>query len=371
MNASKLEVILVAGSNGKGSVCAILENALRENNYKTGLYTSPHLFNVRERIRVNGKNISEKNFSKILKTLKPFVKKHNAKREEKLSFFEVLTVTAIKHFLDEKTDIAIIETGMGGRLDATNVLTPHVSVITNVSLEHQSALGETIEKIAREKAGVIRQSAVLVTAAKGKALNVLKKECKNKKSNLVAVKTQKRKITVALKGAFQQENASVALAVLKELSKKGRPRLSQKAVQKGFESVKWQGRFETVGKNPVVVFDTAHNPAGAKALVDSLRAIFPKKKIVFVVAVMKDKNVEKIAGELSKIASFMVATKAKIAGKRNASPSRIAKNAKCKVIREKDSREALKKAKKLAGKNGVVCVAGSLYLVGELRQLAT
>jgi dihydrofolate synthase/folylpolyglutamate synthase len=250
----RLKIIHVAGTNGKGSVCAMISSVLDEAGFKVGMFTSPHLIKVNERIRINDELISDENFKRIADFIYETEKKNNVS----LTFFETLTVMAFIYFNEKKVDYAVMETGMGGRLDATNVSKPIISVITNIGLEHKDVLGNTIKEIANEKAGIIKPNTTVVTSTKGKALSVIENIAEKHNSKLVVAKKLSN-IELRLKGEYQKENASTAFAVLKELG------LNEDIILKGLKKAYWPGRFEFMDGN--ILLDCAHNPDGMKALV--------------------------------------------------------------------------------------------------------
>ena len=344
----KFKSVHVAGTNGKGSVCAFLVSILEKQGYKVGVYTSPHLVDFRERIRINEKKISKKDISEILAKVKPLVKDH--------TFFEIVTAIAFLYFAQEKVDIAIVEVGMGGRLDATNVITPLVSAITNISLEHTCHLGNTIEQIAFEKAGIIKQDVPLVLSEDINGLDVIKKVADEKSSEVFIAKTTKT--DSALKGDFQYENLSVALKIIKLLKIKGF-KTSDESISKGLNAVKWPGRLDFISKN--ILFDCAHNPAAAKVLSQELKKI--KKDIYIILGIMKDKDIEHMVAFLEPVAKEIIITRPHIA--RAAMPDRIAEFAHKKVSIVGDVKDSLEYAKLKAGKEGLVVVTGSIFTVGE------
>lgn len=277
LDLTHLNAVLVGGTNGKGSVCALVERALREEGYRTGLYTSPHLLDVKERLQISGKKISAGKFRALEEWVKPFV------LAEKASYFEAITLMALKYFIDEKAEWAVAEVGMGGRLDATNVLVPKVAAITNISLEHTENLGNTIPEIAREKAGIIKRGAwAVVTGAKGTALEEIRKKAGKEGVKTIVVETGKNKTKTGLKGEFQKENAGVAVCILNALRENG-VKISAKAQQAGLKKAEWPGRFQKIGN---FLVDGAHNPAGIKALLESL----PEKRMNLVFGVLADKD---------------------------------------------------------------------------------
>ncbi|MFH1505371.1 MAG: folylpolyglutamate synthase/dihydrofolate synthase family protein [archaeon] len=347
----KFNSVHVAGTNGKGSVCAFLASILEQEGYKVGVYTSPHLVDFRERIRINEKKISKKDISEILAKIKPHIKDH--------TFFEIVTALAFLYFTKEKVDIAIIEVGMGGRLDATNVITPLVSAITNISLEHTCHLGETVDKIAFEKAGIIKEKVPVVVSEDCKGLEVIKKVVGQKGAKLYLA--ERRKIDSALKGDFQYANVSLALEILEILKSKGF-KSSVESIAKGLNAVKWPGRLDFISKN--ILFDCAHNPNAAKALEKELKKIKKAGKDIYIVlGIMKDKDIEHIVSELEDVAKEIIITRPHIA--RAAMPDTIAGFVHKKVSVIGDISDSLEYAKLKAGKNGLVVVTGSIFTVGE------
>jgi len=348
--------IHVAGTNGKGSTCAFISSVLQKQGYKVGVYTSPHLVDFRERIRINGKKIPKKDVAAILAKIKPFVKEH--------TFFEIVTALAFFYFSQEKVDFAVIEVGLGGRLDATNTIIPEVSVITNVDFDHLEHLGETIDDIAFEKAGIIKEGVDAVTSENCRGLKVIKKICKERGCRLYLARKETGKgLKMEMHGNFQKQNASLALKALEILRGKGH-KISAEAVNSGMKSAKWPGRLEFIKKN--LIFDCAHNPAGAKALANELKKFRKKgKNIYLVIGIMKDKDIKGICSQLAPLAKEIIITKAKVA--RAAMPEKIAKfipNQK-KVAVVGDVAEALEYARLKAGKDNLAVLSGSIFTVGE------
>jgi len=356
--------IHIAGTNGKGSTAAMVESILRGAGYKTALYTSPHLVCFNERVQANAKKISNPELERLVSQLRAIKEKARLK----LTFFEFTTALAFEFFKRKRVDFAVIETGMGGRLDATNVITPLVSVITNVSIEHRQYLGNTLQEIAFEKAGIIKQGVPLITSEKNPAvLRVFKKECKRKKSRLIkASKPYKGKI--ALQGSFQRANAAMAIAVARQLQKRG-VKISEKAIRNGLAKVQFLGRFAEMQRAPTVLLDCCHNPGAAPALAKAFSERFKRRKALLVIGVSSDKNIRQIALTLAPLASSVIVTGAKI---RAMQPEKLKKefeqNGK-KAIIVKGVKNAVRKAIATAGKKGIVLVAGSCFVVGEAIQL--
>lgn len=351
---NSLKVIHVAGTNGKGSVCAMISSILTEAGYKTGMYTSPHLKDFKERFLVNNKKISEQDLIKYFEKVKPLVTNQ--------TFFEVITATAFLYFKEKKVDFLVCEVGMGGRLDATNLVNPLVSVITNIGLEHKEYLGETLEEIAYEKAGIIKKNKPVVTGAKGTALNVIKKIAKEKNSKLYIIKKPKN-ISLRLNGKFQLENASIALKAVEILKGGYKLKVSNESIKKGLLKTKWYGRLEFISKN--ILVDCAHNPPAIKALKKELLKIRDKyKKLYLIIGILKDKDYKEMLKELVPLTDEIILVKPKIP--RALEPKILAKEIKKDCIIIKDAKEALKYAKKTAGKDDLILVTGSIYVVGEV-----
>jgi len=240
----KLKCIHVAGTNGKGSVCAMISSILQEAGYKVGMYTSPHLKRFNERIRINNKLITDKDIVKYYLR----VKKHVTDQ----TFFEMTTAMAFLYFKEKNVDFAVLETGLGGRLDTTNVITPLISIITNIGLEHTEYLGNTIEKIAQEKAGIIKENIPVVTAAEGIALATIKNASNNKNSKLIIINNKiiknYKNIKLNLKGVFQIENAAIAAKTIEILKNNSKIIINKKNIINGLKNAKWPGRFQFIAK---------------------------------------------------------------------------------------------------------------------------
>ncbi|MBS3122157.1 bifunctional folylpolyglutamate synthase/dihydrofolate synthase [Candidatus Woesearchaeota archaeon] len=369
-----LKVIHVAGTNGKGSVCAMCTSILIEAGYKTGLYTSPHLVDFTERFKINNKNITKKRLVELFEQIKPHITNE--------TYFEIITAMAFLYFKQENVDIVVLEVGMGGRLDATNVVTPLVAVITTISKEHTQYLGDTIEKIAFEKAGIIKDNfkgnCYVVVGESNAALNVIKKICKERNAKLSIAKPTTLKIS--LKGEYQKINAGIAIEAIKTLTHFGY-NIPNPTIIKGLLKTEWRGRLEFVERN--VIIDCAHNPNGIECLVNELNLLkeqhkFNKFQVVF--GAMKDKNIKEMIKLLLPIASTFTLTTPKgdwINGKwsmeeRAEKPENITKFLKNLHFNQKNIYliktpfDALKKAKLLAKKDELVVVCGSCFLVGDI-----
>lgn len=383
--------ILIAGTKGKGSTAAILASCLEAQGYKVGLYTSPHLSSFTERIRINDQPIAEQAFADLIEELKP-----KLKLEEETNFrtvFEILTAMALLYFQREKVDWAVLEVGLGGRLDSTNIVNPVACIITTVSYDHTETLGSTLAKIAFEKAGIIKKGSVVANAPQRPAAQrVIEGTVRERHGILLQVGRQVlyqrlplkgeaerfhlrgpfgtlMNLRLPLGGEHQVMNAATAYASMLGLRLQG-VEISDEAVRKGFASVKWPGRFEVVSKRPSVVLDGAHNEDSAKVLAKTVRERFPRKKVILIVGISSNKNIKGILEALKPLAKSIIATR--FNNPRAASPEAIAqaggKKGK-KVLLSQNASEAWSLARSLAGPEDVVLITGSLYLVGEMRDM--
>jgi len=401
----KFPAVLIAGTNGKGSTAATLSSILQSSGYKTGLYTSPHLVRINERVRINGADISDDDFAGIHdlvdRTAERLVSENDLPWHP--SFFEMLTAIAFEYFAREKVDIAVLEVGMGGRLDATNVVDPLVSVITDISLDHQKFLGDTLTEIAREKAGIIRADRPVVTLPQTPEANdVLGNTILDLGSRAITavpyvppvspnsaqyllpsapenggyvarypLQLMGAEITVEtpLVGRHQLRNIALAIAAAEELSHEAFPKITASTIERGIRETDWPGRFQLLpatADHPEIVFDVAHNPAGAWALRSTLSAAYEDRPLIFLFGAMRDKAISEIAEILFPLAEHVIATHAD--NPRAATPAEIREAARRVVVEideAPDVRAALAKARSFAGTGSLVVVTGSIYIVGE------
>ncbi len=398
--------VLIAGTNGKGSTAATLASILRAAGYSTGLYSSPHLVRINERIRVNGEEISDAEFGAIHERVERTAQQllHAGKLPWHPSFFEMLTVMAFEYFASVGVEIAVLEVGMGGRLDATNVVDPAVSVIADISLDHQKYLGDTIAEIAREKAGIIRNNGVVVTLPQHPQANdVIGHAIQDSGARGVSaaqyvppvspgaavylaghaapvpgrsrypltVMGEEIAVDSPLAGRHQWRNIALAIATAEELAHSGFP-ITAKQVERGIRETQWPGRFQVLPPSAAthereMVLDVAHNPAGAWALRSALSENFPGREITFVFAAMRDKAVQEIAEILFPIAQQVVLTT--VNNPRAATTAELAQAASrtgATVYAEENVAAALARAGELSKPEGVIVVTGSIYLVGEV-----
>ena len=379
-----LKSIHVAGSKGKGSTCAFLTYILREAGYKVGLYTSPHLVDFRERIRILGHQssvtscqssdfegmISRKELANLVTRLKPVVERYNKSSQYgALTFFEICTAVAFQYFLDKKVDFAVLETGLGGRLDATNVVTPLVSVITPISYEHTQKLGKTLAGIAGEKAGIIKPGVALVCAPQKKeALDVIRKRCRENNSQFYLINRIPPGVScvnLSLVGEHQKMNAAVSAAAAKVLKNSGF-KIGASAISRGLSRARWPGRCEAISKKPLIVLDGAQNAASAKVLKRAIKDNFKYKKLVLVLGISSDKDLKGICGALKGLADKVILTRADTP--RSAPVNRLAVYFKGANISKTTSvKQAMALAEKLSRKEDLILVTGSLFVVGEAR----
>jgi dihydrofolate synthase/folylpolyglutamate synthase len=374
--------IHVAGTNGKGSVASFLASILKASGYKVGLYTSPHLVRFNERICVNNQQISDEN---VVSAYRAVTDVHCGDREP--TFFEYTTAMALYEFGRQAVDWAVIETGMGGRLDATNVLQPVVSIITNVSLEHQGYLGKTLAEIAGEKGGIIKRNTPVVTAvSQPSAISVLEKLASELSAPLFRLKKDFkvrrnadhtfsyygldhvwRGITTSLTGSHQVENAALVLAAC-ELLNRSNTNISLKHIQSGLDNTRWPGRLEVVSDHPMIILDGAHNLNASKELAKYFRTELKGRRITLVIGILEDKPYEAIFGHLLPACSRVILTSPKIDRALPVDilyPIAVALTADVQKI--PDVSCAIAAAVQNAQTDDVICVAGSLYVVGEAK----
>ncbi|WP_010177243.1 bifunctional folylpolyglutamate synthase/dihydrofolate synthase [Aquimarina agarilytica] len=360
----KFKSIHVGGTNGKGSTSHMLASILQEAGFKVGLYTSPHLKDFRERIKINGQMIGEESVVDFVK------KNHSFFKENQLSFFEMTVGMAFEHFAREKVDIAIVEVGLGGRLDSTNILTPEVSVITNIGLDHTQFLGDTLELIAAEKAGIIKSGIPCVLGATSKETKKVFNEVAQKQRAAIyfAELEQACSYKTDLLGNYQKENTKTALKVV-EVLKNNAWDISELAVEKGFLSVVkntgLQGRWQILNTSPFTVCDTAHNYEGLRVVVDQINKQ-PKTNLHIVFGVVKDKNLERILPLLPKNANYYFTKPDNPRGFSEKELKEIAFKYDLKGGSYASVKESFEMAKKAAISTDMIYVGGSTFVVAEI-----
>lgn len=386
---SGLKIVHIAGTKGKGSTAAMISSVLRKAGYRVGLFTSPHLHTFRERIQVDGEPISAEDFAAAIARVKPHVDELNAAGEHGfITTFEALTATALLYFAEKGVEALVFEVGVGGRLDATNVVTPEVSVITSISRDHTELLGETLPEIAGEKAGIVKAGIpVVVAPQRSEAEEVFERIARERGSEMVSVGREvvwhslehgewgqkllvrdfekEYRVSMPLLGDHQQENAATAITALSVLRSQGWD-ISDGDIVDGFVDIRWPGRMEELGRRPLVIADGAHNGDSARRLREALTKYYEFEKVVLVVGVSADKNVEDIAAELVPLASTVILTKSR--HMRAAGPDAIAGafSRPDIIVETTDSvKQALSRAREMASEEDLICVTGSLFVVGE------
>lgn len=380
--------IHIAGTNGKGSTAAMIASILKESRLKVGLFASPHLSSFTERIGINGIAISEAELVELTAFIKDRIAKDNPSLNT--TFFEFVTALAFYYFSLHRVDYGIFETGMGGRLDATNILKPLVSVITNISMDHMSYLGTTLEAIAFEKAGIIKTDTDVVTGVTGTGLSIIKNVAKSKRAPLhiyendffATVENSKTGLfqykgfttydglRIPLNGKHQVDNAALSIRVCEILEQKGlMPANTQ--IRSGLAETKIIGRIEIISQSPLIILDGAHNPKAVKSVVTTVRSLFPDKEIILIAGMMEDKDIKGTMEPLVEIAKILILTKSE--GQRAAQPEVIARL--LNLTPQENVRithsvtEALKMALSLQNDDTLVLVTGSFYIAGETRTI--
>ena len=397
----RLQVIHIAGSKGKGSTAALVASVLTHAGYKTGLFTSPHLITPRERCRIDDELISEADVAFYIEKIKPAIETVSTSEFGRVSFFEIYTALAFTYFADKATDFAVIEVGLGGRLDATNVVKPVATVITPIALEHTAILGETYAEIAAEKAEIIKEGCPLALAPQhSEARAVFEKVANERKASIVAAKTYDvetdhsvstsqlvqnadgipiaqqfdvetdsesyPQLTIPLLGYHQFVNATTAIAAIECLKQEGYA-ISKNSVYAGFKNVQWHGRIQRIMSSPLVVLDGAHSPVSMEALCSTLRESFRYTQAIFIVSLMKDKNLKAIGDIISKTADTVIATQV------SENPRVMAAEAIQdawsgtyeKITVCANPEKAIARALASASPTDLICITGSLYLVGQ------
>ncbi|MDR7435078.1 MAG: folylpolyglutamate synthase/dihydrofolate synthase family protein [Armatimonadota bacterium] len=387
-----LRVVLVAGTKGKGSTCAMISSILMASGMTVGLHTKPHLEDVRERIQVNGRPVRRETFARLVARLQPH---SEAMREGPWglpSYFEATVALALLHFSSVPVDLAVLEVGLGGRLDATNVTDPLVSVITPISLDHTEILGNTVRAIAAEKAGIIREHGTVVSAPQGgEAAEVIQATCREQQARLVQVGEEviwKRErstregqqfkvfgrlgiyedLWVPLLGAHQVVNAATAVATVECLQELGIP-VPPAAIRAGLSRVRWPARVELFSRRPYILLDVAHNPASMGALRAVLEEHFPGRRVILVYGMLKTKDYRGTTAILAPCASHVIATRPHHPHALDAAVLAEEVGRFAPSVEVVDNQlSAMERALSLAGREDVICVTGSFYLVGEIRR---
>jgi dihydrofolate synthase / folylpolyglutamate synthase len=397
----RLPSVLIAGTNGKGSTAATLASIVQAAGYRTALYTSPHLLRANERMQINQEPISDAEFAMIYERVESAAQDLVERGELPWhpSFFEMLTAMAFEYFASAGVALAVLEVGMGGRLDATNIVDPCISVITDIDFDHQKFLGDTLPEIAREKAGILRPKGTVVLLPQHPIVNeTLGKEIMDRDARAVsavkhmpsmtpgtadglastthagrnrfplAVMGEEIKVDFPLAGRHQLRNLALAITAAEELNKFGF-HISALDIEQGIRLTRWPARFQVMPPDerfPEIVLDVAHNPAGAWALRSALSAFYEDRPLTFIFGSMRDKAIGEIADILFPLAERVIATQAE--NPRAASPQEIAAlgaHSQTEILQAESVQAALDQARALAGSRGVIVITGSIYIVGE------
>ena len=385
------KTVHIAGTKGKGSIAAMIAQVLTASGYKTGLYTSPHLHTLRERIRVDSKLISSDEFATLVTEIKPYIESTDviaSEAKQAVSFFEALTVLAFVYFQKKQVEVQVLEVGLGGRLDATNVVKPEICIISPISLDHTQVLGNNLERIAYEKAGIIKPGCMVVSSPQPKEVaSVINQLCHQQGAKLIQVgkditwrnvdadlyqqsfvvesEMGIHHLTIPLLGDFQIENAATAIAALEVLASRGFD-ISIEAISQGLAQVEWPGRFQILSHHPTVLVDGAHNVASIKRLVENIKAYFNYGRSFLVVGVSYDKDIPGMVKELISLSPQVIITRS--SHPRAAPPLALAAEFASQGVKPEIADTvagALSKALSLANKRDLICISGSLFVVAE------
>lgn len=390
-----LRFVHVAGTNGKGSTCAYLASVLERAGYRVGLYTSPYLSGFGDRMRIGGLNITDDALDALVDRVKPIIEDVSVTEHGRPTEFEVITLLAILFYAGERVDFVVWETGLGGRLDATNVVTPLLSLITNVGRDHEAILGQGLARIAAEKAGIIKSGIPVLTSAKGVALDVIERTaneqgapCEVAGRDFTAdrltyglegqsfdwsgMAEHHAGLRIRMLGPHQIENAALAVAACVRLRLLGYA-ISDEALRAGLESTAWPGRLEIVSQSPLTLLDGAHNPEGATALAAAVRELLPHRRLIFVIGILADKAIPDVLAPLAELADHVIVTRPDIARAAQTSDVADVVLALAPTIPVETAETvatALQRAAELAaGEQDSVICTGSLYMISEARAL--
>lgn len=392
---SRWPSVHVTGTKGKGSTATMIANIAAESGYRVGLYTSPHLLSYRERMVINGRKIPKRRFCQLVEKVRPVLDTYIGNSAEPPSFFDVWTALAFVYFAESQVDLAVVEVGLGGRLDSTNVLVPDVAVITPIGLDHTDRLGSTIREIATEKAGIVKRSVPTVSAPQeDEALAVIQATCQSLDSRLIQVgsdirfsmegtdptgqvfsidnsRSEYSNLVLGLKGSYQIENAVTAIATIEALNA-GRIPIAPKAVGKALKTVNMPGRLQVIQHDPTILMDGAHNMLAIRTLVQSLKELYPDRRVIFVLSLNQDKDVDGMCGVLSAAGDEFIVSSRRVVHKRQVNPETVAARLRLSgkpVTVTQGVADALDLSRIKAGVKDLVCVTGSLYLVGEALEI--
>lgn len=385
----QLKIIHIAGTNGKGSTTEMLANILTKNGYKVGKYISPHLIKYNERISVNGQNITHKEMEDIIEKLKNKIEKYNKISNTKVTLFELLTTMALYYFKEKNCDFVVLETGLGGLYDCTNIVWPIVSVITSIGYDHMAILGNTLEEIAIQKAGIIKENSnTVIVEQKETVQNIIEETCINKNNKLNVIKKadiqnkkyegeflifdykENKNIKVNLKGDKQFENASLCLETINILKQKGF-KISEKAIKEGLSTVIHRARFETINRNPEIIYDGGHNEEAVLNFINTVNTYYKEKEKIYIISILKSKDYKTVLKHLLKDeSSIFIFTNGNdeqryVSSKEQYETAKmITKN---EQLYQKKLEEAILYAE--SQKNKVSFVVGSFYIYGDVKKI--
>lgn len=385
----ELKIIHIAGTNGKGSTTEMLANILTKNGYKVGKYISPHLIKYNERISVNGQDITDKEMEEIIEKLKDKIEKYNKISKEKVTLFELLTTMALYYFKEKNCDFVVLETGLGGLYDCTNITKPIVSIITSIGYDHMAILGKTLEEITIQKAGIIKEkSNTVITEQEQSIQNIIQETCLNKNNTLKVIKKadiqnkkyeeefsifdykENKNIKLNLKGDKQFENASLCLETINILKQKGY-QISEKKVKEGLSTVIHKARFETINKNPKIIYDGGHNEEAILNFINTVNTYYKKEEKIYIISILKSKDYKTVLKHLLKDENSIFIFTSGNNEKRYVSIEELYETAK-KITKnyrlyKMTLQDAILYAKKQ--ENKVSFVVGSFYIYGDVRKI--
>ncbi|MDR9459515.1 MAG: folylpolyglutamate synthase/dihydrofolate synthase family protein [Dehalococcoidia bacterium] len=379
--------IHVAGTKGKGSTAAMIASALSAAGYRTGLYTSPHLHTFRERITVDGEMITEEEFSALTEKLQPEIDEVNRRHDYgEITTFEILTALAFAFFMERRVDFQVLEVGLGGRLDATNVVMPRIAVITSISLDHAEVLGDSLAEIAGEKAGIIKPGALVISAPQSKEVEaVIEEVCRSKGVPLITVgrdvtwrkvksdlsgqffevkgREGNHKLIIPLLGEHQLENAAVAVAALEALD------IGVKDIARGLAQVQWPGRLEILRHEPLFLADGAHNADSANRLKETIEKYLHFDRLILILGASSDKDIAGIVGELAPLSGMAIVTRSR--HPRALAPELLLEELEKQGVKgelAESVSSAAERAMEMAGPRDLICATGSLFVAAEARE---
>lgn len=386
----ELKIIHIAGTNGKGSTTEMLANILNKNGYKVGKYISPHLIKYNERISVNGQDITDKEMEDIIEKLKDKIEKYNKISKEKVTLFELLTTMALYYFKEKNCDFVVLETGLGGLYDCTNIAKPIVSIITSIGYDHMAILGKTLEEITIQKAGIIKEKSNTVIIEQEQSIqNIIQETCLNKNNTLKVIKKadiqnkkyeeefsifdykENKNIKLNLKGDKQFENASLCLETINILKQKGY-QISEKKVKEGLSTVIHKARFETINKNPKIIYDGGHNEEAILNFINTVNTYYKKEEKIYIISILKSKDYKTVLKHLLKDENSTFIFTSGNNEERYVSSEELYETAK-KITKndrlyKMNLQEAILYAKKQ--ENKVSFVVGSFYIYGDVIKMS-